>query len=125
MLLKLAYDYIDTMLQDPNWPALPRVIPRLRYVQAAIFLLYAKADPLYLKGTPVERAFLVEELIPMDDGNHFVKYIHNGNANPNDELSTTDPDYPKAEFLSAIQHLQFEKCKDLPTFRTSRDMETF
>ncbi|KAK1225453.1 hypothetical protein PQX77_011602 [Marasmius sp. AFHP31] len=113
MLLKMAYEYIDTMLQDTAWPAPPRLIPRLRYVQAAIFLLHARADPLYLKGTPVERTFLMEELIPMEDGDRFVKYIHNGNANPNDELSFNDPDYPKAEFLSAIQHLQFDKMQGL------------
>ncbi|KAL0057722.1 hypothetical protein AAF712_015623 [Marasmius tenuissimus] len=80
--------------------------------QAPIVVTH-KPDPISLKGSPVDRAFLVEEIIVMDDTDSFVKYIHNGNANPNDQLIPNDPDYPKAEFLSAIQHLQYEKMHRL------------
>ncbi|KAK1216028.1 hypothetical protein PQX77_021346 [Marasmius sp. AFHP31] len=112
MLLNMAYDYIGTMVADSNWPVPPQRIPRLQYVQVTIFVTH-KPDPLSLKGSPVDRAFLVEEMIVMEDTDSFVKYIHNGNANPNDQLIPNDPDYPKAEFLSAIQHLQYEKMHRL------------
>ncbi|KIK60634.1 hypothetical protein GYMLUDRAFT_998765, partial [Collybiopsis luxurians FD-317 M1] len=51
--------------------------------------------------------FLLEEQIPLQDGESFVKYIHNGSPQPN--LGPNKPEYYICLFLCACQHLQYIK----------------
>ena len=75
-------------------------------MQAAVFSS-SKLGGRLGREQVVDRSYIIEECIPVPEGAEFVKYIHNGS--PKVSLPSDDIDYPKAIFLSALQHLQYEK----------------
>ncbi|KAK7461446.1 hypothetical protein VKT23_008624 [Stygiomarasmius scandens] len=93
----------------PYFSGIPSfMIPSLRFVQAAVFVVlnddirHAKANT-----SGAKRTYLLEERISIPKGKDFVKYIHNGSPVP--LIKSDHPEYETALFLSAIQHLQYDK----------------
>ncbi|KAK7030366.1 hypothetical protein VNI00_008427 [Paramarasmius palmivorus] len=105
-LINMGYSYAAACQADATWPVPFSDIPQLRYVAAGVFLVLKEGsnELKRLNGAQVSRSFLIEEVIPGDD---FVKYVHNSCATP--EIGPEDSDFPKAEFLLAMQHVQYEK----------------
>lgn len=107
-LLRFAYEFLDDFMsrRAPSNDPFPIVIPRLRFVKAAMAYSIQQFDKGPSKSSPVlqaRRAYLLEELLSSDIP--FIKYIHNAEAVP-----LQDPDeegYETAVFLCFIQHLQF------------------
>ncbi|THU81842.1 hypothetical protein K435DRAFT_808748 [Dendrothele bispora CBS 962.96] len=89
------------------WPSPPGEIYHMRYVNAGVCIVGKGVDLKRLDGVPPDRAFIIEELITPPEGGKFVKWIHN--ADPKPAVPSGHPEYAKAQFLSALQHLQYEK----------------
>uniref|UniRef100_A0A0W0GAA2 Uncharacterized protein n=1 Tax=Moniliophthora roreri TaxID=221103 RepID=A0A0W0GAA2_MONRR len=120
MLVDMPYTYMEKCLGSPDWPEVPCVTPQLCYVKAAIFMSLSTAEKSSSGkkagsgGGPsgsiqIEHVFFIEELL--SDLMDFVKYVHNSCAAP--ELDPEDPEFPKAEFLIAMQALQNGSTRSL------------
>ncbi|KIK60683.1 hypothetical protein GYMLUDRAFT_167416 [Collybiopsis luxurians FD-317 M1] len=105
-LMQFTFSYTEEKLKEKGPPSFE--IPHLRFVEAGVFLIMPK-DLKHSKAESVapEQTFLLEEQIPLQDGESFVKYIHNGSPQPN--LGPNKLEYYICLFLCACQHLQYIK----------------
>ncbi|THU78555.1 hypothetical protein K435DRAFT_876502 [Dendrothele bispora CBS 962.96] len=101
----VQYPGIEHLICD--WPSPPGEIYHMRYVNAGVCIVGKGVDLKRLDGVPPDHAFIIEELIAPPEGGKFVKWIHN--ADPKPAVPSGHPEYAKAQFLSALQHLQYEK----------------
>ena len=104
-LLDFAYAFIHDFIADKKPAEPPFTIPNLRFVKGAI--AYSEKPLVGVSGnssgTSHRAAYLLEELLPMD--HPFIKYIHNAEAVPLQNLSERGHD--TGVFLCFIQHVQF------------------
>ena len=104
ILLDLTYQFIDREVKSRGQPLRP--IPMLRFARSMIAIV---------RESSIEKVFLVEEWLNLDDhsGRKFFKYV--GNHIPESCVCPTDP--PKAhevaEFLIFAQHVQWVKTRGL------------
>lgn len=103
LLLDLTYQFVVREIERIGEPPCP--IPTLRFTQSMIGLI---------REPSMEKAFLIEEWITVDDSEHpFIKYL--GNRFPESCVPPTA--HPKAhkiaEFLVFAQHVQWEKSGGL------------
>ncbi|THU90924.1 hypothetical protein K435DRAFT_863887 [Dendrothele bispora CBS 962.96] len=104
----MSYLMIVILTQEIlDWPSPPGEIYHMRYVNAGVCIVGKGVDLKHLDGVPPDRAFIIEELITPLEGGKFVKWIHN--ADPKSAVPAGHPEYAKAQFLSALQYLQYEK----------------
>ena len=122
-LLTMVYDYVDTHVAQVKGSP-PFNIPRLRFVEAGLLLVYADRPNTaktmdQAKGRTVGMVYLAEEVI---DGSFF-KYIHNGSA----ALCqlTTPVANEIAQFLSFTQHVQYTKTGGLVYISDYQGKRTF
>ncbi len=85
-------------------PPPPANIPQFRYVAAAVCTTAKDNLVPY-------HSFMIEERIAIPEDAHFIKWIHNGSPNPVASIDQNHPEYDKAQFLSAAQHLQYVKTR--------------
>lgn len=103
ILLDLTYQFIACEVKTRGEAPYP--IPKLRFTRVIIALVH---------DLPTSKAFLVEEWINTDDGNHqFIKYLNNRVPH---HISSV-PQAPKAweitDFLIFAQHVQWKKTQCL------------
>jgi hypothetical protein len=109
-LLKLTYDFIDRCVASSSEPP-PFPIPRVCFVEGGLALAYFQGDRKPGGKTGSTRAvFLLEEFID-SDGENFVKFIHNMDANP--LIDYDEYGYDLAVFFSFTQHIQYAKTGKL------------
>jgi hypothetical protein len=109
-LLKLTYDFIDRCIASSSEPP-PFLIPRVRFVEAGLALAYHQggSKPGSKNGSTCA-VFLLEEFID-SDGEEFVKFIYNMDANP--LVDYDDYGYDLAVFFAFTQHVQYVKTGKL------------
>ncbi|KAG1730994.1 hypothetical protein EDB19DRAFT_1912656 [Suillus lakei] len=109
-LLKLTYDFIDRCVASSSEPP-PFPIPQVRFVEGGLALAYFQGDrkPGGETGSTCA-VFLLEEFIN-SDGEDFVKFIHNMDANP--LIDYDEYGYDLAVFFSFTQHIQYAKTGKL------------
>ncbi|KAI0080940.1 hypothetical protein K474DRAFT_1582276, partial [Panus rudis PR-1116 ss-1] len=100
-LLDLAYSEIET--RSPTSGETANVIPRLRFVEAAIAVVHSPSSV-------ARKVLLIEELIDVGAG-EFTKYINNALARPIEGLDADS--HRLAEFLCCVQHIQYEATQGL------------
>lgn len=98
-LLDLTYQFVAREIKTRQGPAPP--IPALRFTRTMIAIVQ---DPL------LEKAFLVEEWIEVDDSEYpFTKYLNNRFPQSCVGLLAPPTAHEVAEFLIFAQHVQWEK----------------
>ncbi|KAF8996699.1 hypothetical protein BDQ17DRAFT_1171333, partial [Cyathus striatus] len=108
-LLSYSYSYIAQIISTKGGP--PFKIPEIRFVKAGVGIVHnATGSKTGGKSTTMRNVYLLEEFIE-NEGNNFIKFIHNGPARP--LLDESDPLYVIAEFLCFMQHIQYEKTDSL------------
>ncbi|KAA1467109.1 hypothetical protein DENSPDRAFT_742638, partial [Dentipellis sp. KUC8613] len=103
-LLELCYDFIEEQSEITGDAQF--VIPRLRYVRAALAVT-ASAD----NGTRPQQVFMLEELIDPKVEGEWRKYINNDSAEP--IIQDSRKANEAAEFLAFCQHVQYLKTGKL------------
>ncbi|KAF7345624.1 Alpha-type protein kinase domain-containing protein [Mycena venus] len=106
-LMEFTYSAIRHRVSQTGQETLPVTIPYLRFVHAGVAVSHDQVMGTNISNaSSIRRTYLVEEFIEeASDG--FVKFVHNGDANP--LLDHDDPLYDIAEFLCFTQHLQYFK----------------
>ncbi|KAF8976292.1 hypothetical protein BDQ17DRAFT_1267468, partial [Cyathus striatus] len=108
-LLSYLYLYISQVISTKGEP--PFKIPEIRFVKAGVGIVHDTAGSKPGgKSATMRNVYLLEEFIE-NEGNDFIKFIHNGSAHP--LLDGSDPLYAIAEFLCFMQHIQYEKTDSL------------
>jgi len=103
-LLKMVYDYVWAFIAKNDPPQAPFLIEQFRFVSAAVAVAQ---KPLDVGTSSTHRAvYLLEEMLPSPAS--FVKYIHNDNAKPLDFGNGNDVHNRRAQFLTFIQHAQYQ-----------------
>lgn len=107
-LMSFTYSFIDSTIEAAKQP--PEFnIPHLRFVKAGLAVSHEQRMTKEDGGPKAQftkRAYLLEEFID-ERQDHFTKYIYNGSAVP--IIDHGDPDYELAQFLSFVQHVQYNK----------------
>ncbi|KAJ7729285.1 hypothetical protein B0H14DRAFT_3169237 [Mycena olivaceomarginata] len=105
-LMEFTYSFIHRFLSKSSADP-PFEIPQLRFVHAGVAVSHDQAIGTNISNTTsIRRTYLVEEFIN-ESSEGFVKFVHNGDANP--LLDLDDPLYEIAEFLCFTQHVQYFK----------------
>jgi len=107
-LLKLAYDFIDAKVDKhiADGSAPPGFdIPEFRFVAAGIAIAQKPVVASTTSSGTNRAVYLLEERLPGQKSD-FVKYLHNASARS--DLDANDPDYPLAQFLEFLQHVQYQ-----------------
>ncbi|KAG1860868.1 hypothetical protein F4604DRAFT_1930184 [Suillus subluteus] len=109
-LLKLTYGFIDHCIASSSEPP-PFLIPRVHFVEAGLALAYHQggSKPGSKTGS-THTVFLLEEFID-SDGEDFIKFIHNMDANP--LVDYDEYGYDLAVFFAFTQHVQYVKTGKL------------
>jgi hypothetical protein len=100
--MDLTYQFVAQEVKTKGEPPYP--IPTLRFTRVMVALVH---------NLPTPKAFLVEEWINTDGGNHrFIKYLNNRVPH---HISDSVPQAPKAQeitdFLIFAQHVQWQKSQ--------------
>ncbi|KAJ7712255.1 hypothetical protein B0H14DRAFT_2414401 [Mycena olivaceomarginata] len=102
-LMELTYSFIHRFLSKSSADP-PFEILQLCFVHAGVAVSHDQAIGTNISNTTsIRTTYLVEEFIN-ESSEGFVKFVHNGDANP--LLDLDDPLYEIAEFLCFTQHVQ-------------------
>jgi hypothetical protein len=106
-LLNFAQGFVDRAI-NASQTAPPFQIPHFRFVQSAVAITHDVVQGSSISAsTTMRAAYLLEELIDVSKRGEFIKYVHNADAKP--QLEFWEPQYPLAQFLCFIQHIQYQK----------------
>ncbi|KAF8913282.1 hypothetical protein CPB85DRAFT_1219719 [Mucidula mucida] len=105
VLMQMVYTFIESRhAAESELSPAPANIPQFCYVAAAVCTTAKDNLVPY-------HSFMIEERIAIPEDAHFIKWIHNGSPNPVASIDQNHPEYDKAQFLSAAQHLQYVKTR--------------
>lgn len=107
-LLKLAYAFIAAEVDERAAGGLlppPFDIPEFTFVAAGIAVAQKPVVASTSSSGTNRAVYLLEERLP-GEKTDFVKYLHNASACS--DLDANDPDYPRAQFLEFLQHVQYQ-----------------
>jgi hypothetical protein len=104
ILMDLTYQFVAREVKTRGEP--PHPIPTLHFTRVMIALV---------RDLPTSKAFLVEEWINTDDGDHrFVKYLNNRVPHHiSDSVTQTPKAWEITNFLIFAQHVQWKKSQYL------------